>query len=201
MYPHAPCRRLVHPEVEHAAVPNTGARAVGCTSPCTRRTPHFFSSGPSWPGFTAFAIPFRCGRPRKPWPTWHCAWRCALTAANRVRRGYSRGTRSLTPGVLAAYSRGIVASGIPPWEQYTAKNAPLPSAERAFPLSPAGSSACARLNDRMRGCRGSSCSRRCCLRGTGSRRRRSPPLCRTRSSRRSWSRCRRGCSRWCARRS
>ena len=39
---------------------------------------------------------------------------------------------------------------MPPWEQCTAKNAPLPSAERAFPLSPVDSSARERLNDRMR---------------------------------------------------
>ena len=70
----------------------------------------------------------------------------------QVRRGtlgvltHSRGTR----GVLSGYS----SPGIPPWEQYTAKNAPLPSAERAFPPSPAGSSARARLNDRMRSLQG-----------------------------------------------
>jgi hypothetical protein len=30
------------------------------------------------------AAPVRFGRPRKPWPTCHCAWRCACTAATEL---------------------------------------------------------------------------------------------------------------------
>ena len=30
-----------------------------------------------------FCHPVRFGRPRKPWPTCHCAWRCACTAATK----------------------------------------------------------------------------------------------------------------------
>ena len=35
-------------------------------------------------GLCNFAISFGLGRPRKPWPTCRCAWRCACTAATQV---------------------------------------------------------------------------------------------------------------------
>ncbi len=36
------------------------------------------------PGFVSFAIPFGFGRPRTPWPTCRCAWRCAGTAGHQA---------------------------------------------------------------------------------------------------------------------
>ena len=45
----------------------------------TRRPPNCAS-----PGFALLESRFGLGRPRKPWPTCHCAWRCACTAATSV---------------------------------------------------------------------------------------------------------------------
>jgi hypothetical protein len=115
---------------------------------------------PSWPGFAVWLSRFGFGRPRKPWPTCHCAWRCACTAANQVRRGtlgvliHSRGLPEYsqrTPGVLTH------STGIPPRDD--TQRGIRCCRQSASPLrSPACSSALVRLNDRMRGCRGSSCS-------------------------------------------
>jgi hypothetical protein len=76
-------RRLVHTK-----------RSLPCHSPAHRVLNAAIRSG-----LCSLRIPFWFGRPRKPWPTCHCAWRCARTAATQVLRGtlgvlpHSRGTR------------------------------------------------------------------------------------------------------------
>jgi hypothetical protein len=125
-----------------------------CRARCDARRPahrrahdalrDLFSPEPSCQALQ-FRHPVRFGRPRKPWPTCHCAWRCARTAATkfagsrgvvkRALQGYCGDTR----GVLYGYTATGVHTG-----QCEARNA-LPSLERAFPA--AGSSARARMTE------------------------------------------------------
>jgi hypothetical protein len=51
--------------------------------PCHRRA-HRLLNAATRSGLCSLGIPFWFGRPRKPWPTCHCAWRCAGTAANKL---------------------------------------------------------------------------------------------------------------------
>jgi hypothetical protein len=43
-------------------------------------------------------IPFGFGRPRKPWPTCRCTWRCARALRAPSLAGYSRGTEEAATG-------------------------------------------------------------------------------------------------------
>jgi hypothetical protein len=89
-----------HAIVQHAAC-WTLPLAAGI-SPCTRRTPPAPACRALQPACRAlqpacralqFCYPVRFGRPRKPWPTCHCAWRCACTPLRLPSSvGYSRGT-------------------------------------------------------------------------------------------------------------
>ena len=60
-------RRLVHTK-----------RSLPCHSPA-----HRLLNAATRSGLCSLRIPFWFGRPRKPWPTCRCAWRCACTAATK----------------------------------------------------------------------------------------------------------------------
>jgi hypothetical protein len=46
----------------------------------------------------SFGYPVRFGRPRKPWPTCRCAWRCVCALRPPSSAGYSRGTEEAATG-------------------------------------------------------------------------------------------------------
>jgi hypothetical protein len=63
MYPHAPCRRLVHPEVEHDAVPNAATRGGAARLHAIFRMPRsLFSPGAFLAGLCSSDIPFGFGQ-------------------------------------------------------------------------------------------------------------------------------------------
>ncbi len=90
---HRPARRLLSAATRGRAVCLRAHAAHRDAPPLPPSPP------PSSPlaGLCSFAISFGLGRPRKPWPTCRCAWRCARTATNQVLRG-THGY-SFTPGV------------------------------------------------------------------------------------------------------
>ena len=92
-----PSRQLrCHAIVQHAAVSHAcilGGLHVSVHMP---HAAIFFPS--LLAGLCSFRlIPFGFGRPRKPWPTCHCAWRCACTAATKFG-GVPRGTEEAVTG-------------------------------------------------------------------------------------------------------
>jgi hypothetical protein len=106
-------RRRWRPSRPPRCNPIPHAVAGGCaTKPNSSRTAKHkprSDAGAFLAGLCSFGCPVRFGRPRKPWPTCHCAWRCACAAANQVWRGtlgvliHSKGRPEYsqrTPGVL-----------------------------------------------------------------------------------------------------
>jgi hypothetical protein len=99
-----PCTRL---RVHTNRCTHTVTTTLRCT-PIAYRAPHACSEprrrqsvlvGPV-AGLCGFRVPFWFGRPRKPWPTCQCAWRCACTAPTKLSHtttghafGYSSGTK------------------------------------------------------------------------------------------------------------
>ena len=141
------------------------AASLPCQSSARRRTEHAATHGGAAPsgslaGLCNLDTPFV-------WQAEEAVANLPLRSAVRVHCGHHvrRGTLGVpihSRGGIPEYSHRILRGahslyGYTATGQHAATNA-LPSAERAFPRSPAGSSARVRLNDRMRGCRGSSCS-------------------------------------------
>jgi hypothetical protein len=91
-------QRRCHATVQHAAVPKAGMR--GGAARLRARAAHC-NSFPS--PLAGLRYPVRFGRPRRPWPTCHCAWRCVRCAKHdgvpwsteQALHGYSRGTRGV----------------------------------------------------------------------------------------------------------
>ena len=142
--PMGPSRQLrCYAIVQHTAVRYAGIWGGLYVSVQHCRMPQsFFSLKPSWPGFAVWIS--RSVRQAE-----EAVANLPLRLAVRVHydqpsvAGYSRGTHSLQghTGVLTAYSRGAHSLyGYTATGQHAARDA-LPPAERAFPCSPAGSSA------------------------------------------------------------
>ena len=84
MFPrvHAPCRRLVHPEVEHDAVPNAATRGgLHVSMQIAARHDPCFPQEPSWPGF---AVPIS----RSVWQAEEAVANLPLLLAVRVHCGH-----------------------------------------------------------------------------------------------------------------